>query len=121
MDDNTLNILTNGVDNTIPDLTKKQLEQSIQDISDSIEAAKMNRTTKNLLGKSNKDTTTKINTSTDAELYTNISEMINGATTDFGGFSTLLDSLYMKNKKYFSIIKDYEIMPILIPQINRSV
>ncbi|MDE6041557.1 MAG: hypothetical protein K2F99_08285 [Muribaculaceae bacterium] len=55
----------------------------------------------------------------DTEMFTTISEMINGNTKDFAGFGTLLDNLYEKNKRYFSILKDYEIMPILIPQINR--
>ena len=55
----------------------------------------------------------------DAEIYTNLSELINGNTSDVGGFGTLLESLYAKNKKGFAILKDYELMPILIPQINR--
>src|SRR5699024_7581587 len=49
----------------------------------------------------------------------NLSEMINGQTSDPGGFGTLLESLYAKNKKGYAILKDYELMPILIPQINR--
>lgn len=52
-------------------------------------------------------------------MYTTLSDMINGTNKDIAGFGTLLDSLYAKNKKYFTIIKDYEIMPILIPQVNR--
>lgn len=119
MEDSTLNILSNGVDSTVRDISKNQLEKSIHDVSNAIEAAKMNRTAKNVFGKPQKDKQSVVGGATDAELYTNISELINGSNNDFGGFNTLLDSLYMKNKKYFSIIKDYEIMPILIPQINR--
>ncbi len=52
--------------------------------------------------------------------YTDIIKLINDNNNQsVGDFNTILDNIFEKNKKYFSILKDYEIMPILIPQINR--
>ena len=95
-------------------------EQSVVELSRRLEKARTNRTTTNQLGGSS--TTSKPTTSYgngDTQMFTTISELVNGNTRDFAGFGTVLENLYAKNKKYFSIIKDYEIMPILIPQINR--
>lgn len=119
MNEKTLTTLVHGVDDSIVDATKQRLEQSVRQVAKDLDNAKQNRTTKNIFGSQTTRPVANNNTATDSQLYTNISEMINGSSNDMGGFGTLLDSLYMKNKKYFTIIKDYEIMPILIPQINR--
>lgn len=118
MNEQMLEMLISGVDDSIPNAAKRQLEASIQSVTKQIDDAKLNRTTKSVIGR-NQTPQTPNHSATDSQLYTNISEMINGSTNDVAGFGTMLDSLYLKNKKYFSIIKDYEIMPILIPQINR--
>lgn len=122
MDTKILDTLLDGTDHAISDAAKEQLKLSIQTVSKQLEDTKINRTSAAIFGKSSKqatDATDLTKRGNDTEMYTTISEMINGSTKDPAGFGTLLDSLYMKNKKYFSIIKDYEIMPILIPQINR--
>ena len=117
MNDKTINTLVNGVDDSISTEAKRRLEASMRTVVKDLEDAKSNRTT-NAIFKAG--TTQRVSSSTtDAELYTNLSEMINGSTSDVGGFGTVLENLYGKNRKYFSIIKDYEMMPILIPQINR--
>lgn len=117
--------LVNGIDSSVPDAAKQKLEHSLRLVSKELENSRQNKVTKTILGTGatgignpSKTTTQSMNL-TDSQIYTNISEMINGSDKDPAGFGTLLDSLVMKNKKYYSIIKDYEIMPILIPQINR--
>lgn len=121
MNDNTINTIVNGFSDNYTAQTKEQLEQSIREVSKSLDTAKQNRTTTQLLGQnSNQNKSPTYNSQvTDSQLFTSISEMINGSDKDPAGFGTMLESLYQKNKKYYSIIKDYEIMPILIPQINR--
>ena len=121
MNEQSLNTLISGIDDSISQEAKNRLEVSVRKVQSELEAAKINRSTKTIFGDKKQTPSDKAagSTYTDTELYTNISEMINGNANDFAGFSTLLDSLYMKNRKYFTIIKDYEIMPILIPQINR--
>lgn len=122
MTEDAINFIINGNTSNMPDAVKKRLNLSVQMLNADLEKARHNRTTSDILdGKSGKTSTksTAYNPSSDSEMFTTISEMINGNSKDFAGFGTLLDNLYAKNKKYFSIIKDYEIMPILIPQINR--
>lgn len=122
MTEDAINYIINGTTSNMPDAVKKRLNLSVQMLNADLEKARHNRTTSDILdGKSGKTSTksTTYNPSSDSEMFTTISEMINGNSKDFAGFGTLLDNLYAKNKKYFSIIKDYEIMPILIPQINR--
>lgn len=124
MNEKLLSTLVNGLDDSLPRAAKDKITQSITSVSRTLNDAKMNSTKTTLLGygtKNDKVKGTKLpDISTDAQIYTNISDMINGSNNnDVAGFGTLMDSLVMKNKKYYTIIKDYEIMPILIPQINR--
>lgn len=122
MNEKMMSTLVNGMDDSITNAVKERLTQSIASVSKSLNDAKMNNASGSLLGTGNRDKGkgTKLpDITTDAQIYTNISDMINGSNNDSAGFGTLMESLVMKNKKYYSIIKDYEIMPILIPQINR--
>ena len=123
MNERVMDTLVNGIDDTLASAAKQRLEQSIRAVSKNLDDAKNNRTTKQLFGNSQSTTQDGLykNGATDSQLYTNIAAMINGSpnNTVTSEFGVLLDSLYMKNKKYYTIIKDYEIMPILIPQINR--
>ena len=119
VNDQLLSNIVSGVDSSLSDAAKETLKQSIQTVSANLEAAKQNRNPLEL-GKRKKDGTRVVGgPMVDAEIYTNLSELINGNTSDVGGFGTLLEPLYAKNKKGFAILKDYELMPILIPQINR--
>lgn len=120
MKNSTINTVIGGFGTDLPDAVRDTLEKSVRDLSHNLEVARVNRRTSKTLKDSIKDGTRfSASDVKDAEAFTTISEMINGSTKDFAGFGTMLDSLYAKNKKYFTIIKDYEIMPILIPQINR--
>lgn len=125
MNEQIISTLVNGADSSLSAAAKQSLEQSLRAVSRDLEQAQMNRSTKNIFGSKPSDSSKIVgknpNSSllTDSQIYTNISEMINGNDKDPAGFGTMLDSLVLKNKKYYSIIKDYEIMPILIPQINR--
>ncbi len=116
MDDNTLKSLVDGIPSTISDAAKEKLSMSLKAVEQKVNNAKLVRNSgKNLLRGSDSN-----NPNIDKQIYTDLSNMINGdGNNDIGGFGTLLDNLYRKNKKYYSIIKDYEIMPILIPQITR--
>jgi len=118
--DNIRNLVT-GVSTELSDESKRRTEASVVDLARRLEKARTNRNTSNQLG-GNSRNENKPNTSYgngDTQMFTTISELVNGNNRDFAGFGTVLENLYAKNKKYFSIIKDYEIMPILIPQINR--
>jgi len=116
--DSDISTLVGGISTDLPDAVRRTLSTSVKALSAELDAARLNRSSKAILD--GKRTTQQPNTSVkDTEAFTTISEMINGNQKDFAGFGTMLDSLYAKNKKYFTIIKDYEIMPILIPQINR--
>lgn len=120
MNDASLSRIVQGVSTNLPDAAREAIEQNVRTLSSELEKASQNRTTSSMLGTNNRSTQLSNVTSLgDTEAFTTISEMINGNSNDFAGFGTLLDNLYAKNKKYFTIIKDYEIMPILIPQINR--
>ena len=120
MNDQSISRLVRGLSTNLPDAAKDAVEQSVRQLSSDLERASLNRTTSAMVGRQKKGaTTTQTNGIADTEMFTTISEMINGNANNFAGFGTLLDNLYAKNKKYFTIIKDYEIMPILIPQINR--
>lgn len=119
MNDAAVSRLVQGISTNLSDAAREQVEKSIRSLSSELERASNNRTTSSMLGSNRKLNTPKTDSTVDTEAFTTISEMINGNSNDFAGFGTLLDNLYAKNKKYFTIIKDYEIMPILIPQINR--
>lgn len=117
MNDPVISTMVRGVSTTLPDSVRDSVEQSVRTLSSELERVSMNRSTSKMLAPAKQQSTAK--PTSDAEMFSSISEMVNGNTKNFAGFQTLLDSLYAKNKKYFTIIKDYEIMPILIPQINR--
>ena len=121
MNTSVMETLVTGLSNDLTGAAKARILKSIQAVDKQLEDAKNNRNSSVGLGQKSKNP---INTPkgdmVDSQVYTSIADMINGpVNNDVGGFSNLLDSLAAKNKRYFTIIKDYEIMPILIPQINR--
>lgn len=119
MNEDVIKSMVSGADTSLTDEMKRRMEDSIRTVSRDITAATNNRSANAMFGKAKSSNQTSVPQSTDSQIFTSISEMINGTDRDPAGFGTLLDSLYQKNKKYYAIIKDYEIMPILIPQINR--
>lgn len=120
MNEQILSTLINGVDDSLSNAAKQALEKSIRSLSNDLEAIRTNTSSITVKGQDGSRASTQYSKAlTDAEVFTNLSEMINGQTSDPGGFGTLLESLYAKNKKGYAILKDYELMPILIPQINR--
>lgn len=122
IDNDLIDRILTGIGHTVSDETRRRIDTSIEQTAQSLDNVRLNTTTANALRvdsvRGNRGTDIK-QSKTDSELYTTISDMINGDNTAVGEFGTILDNLYEKNKKYFSIIKDYELMPILIPQINR--
>lgn len=118
MNSKNIETILGGMSTALPDAVRDSLDTSVRALNRDLENAKQNRDTSDILGSpsASKKSSNRIG---DTEMFTTISEMINGNSKDFAGFGTLMENLYEKNKKYFSIIKDYEIMPILIPQINR--
>lgn len=122
IDNDLIDRILTGSGHTVSDETRRRIDASIEQVQQSLDNIRMNTTTANALKldtvRGTRGTDIK-QSKTDSELYTTISDMINGDNNSVGEFGTILDNLYEKNKKYFSIIKDYELMPILIPQINR--
>ena len=119
MNKNRLENLIGGIGSALPDAVRDELGRATQRLSRDLESARQAQSTSDMLSGASNGKKKAANPSGDTEMFTTISEMINGNTKDFAGFGTLLDNLYEKNKRYYSILKDYEIMPILIPQINR--
>ena len=121
MNTSVMETLVDGISSDLTGAAKARILKSIQAVDKQLEDAKHNRSSSNGLGnKPNNAINTPKGDMVDSQIYTSIADMINGpVNNDVGGFSNLLDSLAAKNKRYFTIIKDYEIMPILIPQINR--
>ena len=118
--DELVDYITTGLGSDLSDAAKQKIQLSIQQIGKELDEARTSRSTSAMLSRNTNGNTAAKNTSTqDSEIFTTLSDLLNGDHSDFAGVGTLLDNLYSKNKKYFSIIKDYEIMPILIPQINR--
>lgn len=118
MNDSSLNALLFDVPNDIPENIKKSLIERIRQVNSNMEKAKeigTGRTLSRLNANSEKSTVT-----ADKDTYTDIIDLINNVNTNNStDFNSILDNIFEKNKKYFSILKDYEIMPILIPQITR--
>ena len=118
-----IDTILNGANNEISDAAKNELNQSVQRVTRDIEAAKMNRSTSDFTSKKRDKARIPEVSSTvslDSQVYTNIADMLNNSKySDIAGLGATMENLYARNKKAFSIIKDYELMPILIPQINR--
>lgn len=120
----TIETILDGVNSSVSDAAKSALDLSIQNVTKGIEAATMNRSSNDMSKKRSfdkkKPTTVTSSTTLDAQVYTNLADMLNNSKySDVAGLGTTMENLYARNKKAFSIIKDYELMPILIPQINR--
>ena len=125
MNDKIINSIVYGQSSNLTDEAKQRLELSLRNVMKDLEDRRNNTSSRVILGKgaSSKQIgdTSKVSDSavSDAQLFTSLTDMINGNNKDPGGFQNILDQLVQKNKKYFSLVKDYELMPILIPQINR--
>lgn len=108
--DEIINSMMLGVSKYLPDEAMSRLRQDIEDANAILDAAKINK---------RKDQPVHSNTSSDPDVYTNLQNMINNDQKVSMEFSNIIETLYAKNKKFYTILRDYEIMPILIPQINR--
>ena len=126
IDNAAINALVGGITSSLTDKAQKGLEDTVRRLSRDLEMSRQN-VSYNMLSNNHKSNidlrnsrnVRNISSDNDTQAFTTISELINGSNKDIAGFGTMMDNLYAKNKKYFTIIKDYEIMPILIPQINR--
>lgn len=115
--DELINQILYGTSNDLSGEVQDKIERQMQKASRRFEAARANRSSRDIVASSNRKTSDDAPLSTD--YYTTIQNMVNGDNKIMGQFGNILDTLYEKNKKYFSLIKDYETMPIMIPQINR--
>lgn len=125
MNDKIINSIVYGQSSNLTDEAKQRLELSLRTVMKGLEDRRNNTSSRTIFGRGSNPNqignNRKIPDSavSDAQMFTSLSDMINGNNRDPGGFQNILDQLVNKNKKYFSVIKDYELMPILIPQINR--
>ena len=99
----------------LSDEVQDKVEAKMRSATKRFEAVRANRTSNSILNRRNGEGEVK----PDTDYYTNIQNMVNSDNKVLSEFGTILETLYEKNKKYFSLIKDYETMPIMIPQINR--
>lgn len=101
MKDSDISTLVGGISTDLPDAVRRTLSNSVKSLSAELDATRMNRSAKT--ARDGRQSTMSTNSFvTDTEAFTTISEMINGNQKDFAGFGTMLDSLYAKNKKYFT-------------------
>ena len=99
----------------LSDEVQDKVEAKMRSATKRFEAVRANRTSNSILNRRSGEGEVK----PDTDYYTNIQNMVNSDNKVLSEFGTILETLYEKNKKYFSLIKDYETMPIMIPQINR--
>ena len=118
--DEILNQLIYGNPNDISDELQRKMEKSLKNASKTFDNIRLNTESKSIYSRKNKPAPD-VNDGSISKYFTDIKSLINDdnkVTQEFGG---MLNILYEKNKKYFSLIKDYETMPILVPQINRVI
>ena len=112
-----------GLPKDVSDDIRDALTAGIDDISQYFEQLKNNKVSSNVFGATNKDETSRASKATgpysDSFYYTNLASMVNGDNRFVEECGAMLEAIVSKNRKYYSIIKDYQIMDILIPQINR--
>ena len=103
-----------GTTNDLSDEIQRKIEARMRNASKTFESIRANRSSTSNSGK-------KVESLLDGntDYFTTIKNVINGDNKMMDSFGGILETLYEKNKKYFSLIKDYETMPILIPQVNR--
>lgn len=111
-----------GLTHDISDDVKDALTAGIDGVSQYFEKLKNNTVSSSIFGNksdSKKSVKSASGPYSDAFYYTNLADMINGDNRFVAECGAMLDAIASKNRKYYSIIKDYQIMDILIPQINR--
>lgn len=118
MKDALLNALIYESPNNLPDDIKDNLMSRVSQVNRDLEKAKTVGSGRALSNFNRSQS--KGNDISNKDAYTDIIDLINTANgSKATDFNSILDNIFEKNKKYFSILKDYEIMPILIPQITR--
>lgn len=112
-----------GLPKDVSDDIRDALTAGIDDISSYFEQLKDNKVSSNIFGATKKNNTLGNAKATgpysDSFYYTNLANMVNGDNRFVEECGAMLEAIVSKNRKYYSIIKDYQIMDILIPQINR--
>ena len=112
-----------GLPKDVSDDIRDALTAGIDNISSYFEQLKDNKVSSNIFGATKKNNSLGNSKATgpysDNFYYTNIANMVNGDNRFVEECGAMLEAIVSKNRKYYSIIKDYQIMDILIPQINR--
>ena len=115
--DELINQVLYGTTVDLSDEVQAKIEARMRDASKRFEDVRANRYSHSIQNARRAGDQT--NVDPNVSYYTNIQNMVNADNKVLSEFGSILDTLYEKNKKYFSLIKDYETMPIMIPQINR--
>ena len=110
--DEAINAALEGVAKYIPDEVMNSVHDAIEKATEKLESTRRNERKESIFVKTESK-------SADPDVYTNLSDMLNVDQKNTTEFSAIIEGLYAKNRKYYTILRDYEIMPILIPQINR--
>ena len=97
IDNDLIDRILTGSGHTVSDETRRRIDASIEQVQQSLDNIRMNTTTANALKldtvRGTRGTDIK-QSKTDSELYTTISDMINGDNNSVGEFGTILDNLY---------------------------
>ena len=104
-----------GISSRLPEETLDRLQKQMEITMEKIKNEKMNRGSNKRLF----DRSPTPEASSDPDVYNNLTELLSSDQKLTEQFSSIMGNIYARNKKYFTVLKDYEIMPILIPQINR--
>ena len=115
--DELINQILYGTSSDLSDEVQDKIELHMKEAAKRFESVRANRSSNALMNREK----SRLASLSDKEgdFYTTIQNMVNSDNKMMTQFGAILDTLYEKNKKYFSLIKDYETMPIMIPQINR--
>lgn len=117
--DELINQILYGTSSDLSDDVQDKIELHMKEASKRFEAVRANRSSNTLLNRDRDKASRASLSDKEGDFYTTIQNMVNSDNKMMTQFGAILDTLYEKNKKYFSLIKDYETMPIMIPQINR--
>lgn len=113
--DEAINTALEGVAKYIPDELMQSVYAAVEKATDKLEATRRNERDSSIFVRNNKAE----QKTSDPDVYTNLNDLLNVDQKSISEFSAILSGIYAKNKKYYTVLRDYEIMPILIPQINR--
>lgn len=109
-----LALKTYGVSDDIPEKIMRQIDKTVEELYSSLRGTEINSKYDE---KHRRDVA---ELTPDPDVYTNIKSMMMAQKDNMDEeFSSIFETMYAQNRRFYSVLKDYEIMPLLVPQITR--